>query len=561
MHPPELQQNIDKSIPKRHKQGMKTLLFLCLFAFLPLQGQTPVPELVSLRALNDSMMAQEKELNVLQAKFRANSDEHERSQIQTEINRLSKQLGDLRVQFQGIALSTDTSVYDAPVTSEFNLQREIEQLVQPLLSELKAATSDSREMETLRQNLALQQSRIETASQALANLDKLLATDPAPELASRLQELRTLWQGRLRDATNQRTVLGQQIELRETAKQSLLDRTRGAASTFVRTRGRNLFLGIFTFVLVFLSMKALHGRFSRLRFFKGRSFTPRLFNLMWTFASILGALIALMAVFNLVGDWFLLSLVIVFLLGVGWAGIKTLPQFLEQIRMMLNIGSIREGERLVFNDIPWKVDSIGFATRLVNPLLDGGILLVPTRLLLGLTSRQPGHVEEWFPSRVQDWVVLADGSLGRVATQNPANVQIVHPGGAQRVIPTPAYMAMSPLVLTPGFRCEFLFGVDYRHQDVATTVIPERMTKHLRETLSTRLGDALKQVRVEFAEADNSSLNFAITLDCSGDAAAEYTRIPRWAQAALVDLCTRENWLIPFPQLQIHSQPTAPAPA
>jgi hypothetical protein len=231
----------------------------------------------------------------------------------------------------------------------------VEQLIQPLLSELKSATSDSREKENLKRILVQQESRVESATKAIANLERLLAAAPPDEVTGRLTEMLKDWQGRLRDATNQRTVLRQQIEQREAEKLSFIDRTRGAARGFIRNRGRNLALAVVAFLFVFFCMRFLQSHFLRLNRTRRKAFATRLFNLIWNFASLILSLIAVMAVLNLAGDWFLLSLVLVFLIGVGWAGIKTLPQFMEQFRMMLNLGAVREKERLVLDQIPWKV--------------------------------------------------------------------------------------------------------------------------------------------------------------------------------------------------------------
>ncbi len=546
---------------------MRALLLLPLFLLLTLaRAQTPEPtaipppppDLLSLRALHDSLLAREQRQASLEAQLRAAPDEIARAPLLEELARIQSELSDLRRQFETIALATDISPFEQAPRETFDLQREIEQLIQPLLSELRSATAESRELDDLRRELARHESRHASAARALEHLDQLLAADPAPALLTRLTQLRSLWADRLRDAENQRTVFRQQLGRREADRLSLLERTRGAAGSFLRTRGRNLSLGLLAFLAVFLGMRSLEHRLRRLRPFRGRTFTPRLLTLLWNFSSLAAAFLALMAVFNLAGDWFLLSLVLVFLLGIGWAGIKTLPQFLEQVRMMLNIGAVRENDRLVHEGIPWRVARIGFQTRLVNPLLDGGELTLPTRMLVGLVSRPPGREEEWFPSRTGDWVLLPDGLLGRIAYQTPSSIQLVAPGGAQRLLPTPTYLALGPTILSTGFRLTFTFGIDYGHQPAATTDIPARMEQHLLHVLSERLGDNLAHLGVEFAEAADSSLLLAVVIDCKGPAAPEYPRIPRWAQAALVDLCTREGWNIPFPQLTLHRPNSTP---
>ena len=61
---------------------------------------------------------------------------------------------------------------------------------------------------------------------------------------------------------------------------------------------------------------------------------------------------ATLFVFNMRNDWLLLGLGVLFLMALGWILIKTLPGMVEQIMMLLNLGSVREGERVIFNGIP-----------------------------------------------------------------------------------------------------------------------------------------------------------------------------------------------------------------
>jgi len=535
----------------------------CLLLSLALPAQVPPAapmsplqsDIISLSALFESLSAKEREQDELHRRLQAAGDEVQRAAILAVLGKTIEEVQALRTQFQNIALSTDTSLFESPPESSFDLQSELEQLLQPLLAELKEATKESRELEQLNSQLDLQTRRQSTARNALANLDRLLAAEMDPALHQRLSELRNLWQTRFRDSENQLTAIRAQLDQRLAQRESVIDRTRGAATTFVRTRGRNLTLGVLAFLAVYLGMSKLYLLYRKFRPVKerNRSFSTRLFTLIWTLMGVLAAIGATLAVFNATGDWFLLSLTIVFLLGVGWAGMKTLPAFMEQFRMMLNMGAVKENERLLYEGIPWKVDAIHFRTRLVNPLLDGGELTLPTPMLVGLHSRPLGSREELFPSRDKDWVLLDDGTYGRVAYQNPAFVQIVQPGGSQKMFPTAAYLSMAPLVLSTGFRREIVFGLDYRHQAEITTVIPQKIKAHLQPFLDEKLGNGLQHLGVSLLEAAGSSLNLAVVIDCGPDLGQNWGMLPRWVHSALVELCTRENWSIPFPQLQIHS--------
>ncbi len=512
-------------------------------------------ELESLRALNDSITLREEKRDDLYAQRNAAIDPIQKEKLVPELEKVNKEIAELNFRLQSIAVRTDVSIFEDAPKKEFNWQDELGQLLEPLLAEINAATKDSRELGKLTSQLELNQERLAAAEQALKSLEPLLAESTDPELTSRLTQLQEKWQGLYDDAQNQITFAELQLKQREEDKQPAIEGAKAAASGFLKSSGLNLVLGISVFIIVFLVMGWIARAWNKYRPSrkKGRSFSNRLSSLLWTMLTMLLALGGLIGTFNARGDILLLSVSLLFLLGVGWGAMKTLPGMIELFRMMLNMGAVREDERLVYEGLPWKVNSISFRTELINPLLNGGVLTLPTRMLVGLLSRPLGTDEEWFPSKKEDWVILADGTYGKVSYQTPSSVQIIPPGGSQRVYTTLQYMELSPTVLSTGFRREVFFGIDYRHIADATSLIPETMEKHLQQTLENRLGENLQHLQVQLAEASDSALKLCIIVDCKGDAADQWPYLPMWIQMSLVDLCNQKGWSIPFPQLHVHT--------
>ncbi len=544
--------------------------FLLLFLFgLPLfaqdaAGADPLPpevpgnavrnDLVSLSGLLESLQARELQQDQLHARLQAAGDDIQRAAIRRELEATIAEVEDLRREFRRVALSTDISVFDTQQEEPFDWQQELVKFARPMLAVLENLTAESRELAELNEDLEIQTRRRDTARRALENLDRLLLGEMEESLRQRLSSTREMWQGRLRDAENRITSVQNTLDQRMAEREDPVGRARGAATNFIRTTGRNLTFGILAFVAVYMGMNLAYKLVRKFRPApkKGRSFSTRLFTLIWTLLGVVFGLGAMLAVFNLTGDLFLLSVTIVFLVGAGWAATKTLPQFIELFRMMLNMGAVKEDERLFFDGIPWQVESIGFKTHLINPLLDGGDITLPTRMFVGLHSRPQGKKEEWFPSRDKDWVLLEDGTYGRVTYQTPTGVQLTLPGGSQKVIPTEDYIKLAPRVLSTGFRHEIDFGIDYRHQADAVSMIPQAMQAHLQTVLEEQLGKALQHVQVDLREAADSALTYGIIVDCGPDAGQHWFMIPRRVQTALVDLCNQNGWTIPFPQLHIH---------
>ena len=125
------------------------------------------------------------------------------------------------------------------------------------------------------------------------------------------------------------------------------------------------------------------------------------------------------AVLYLFEDWVLLTLAIVFMMGLAWTSKSALPRIWGEMLLLLNMGTVREGERLSYNGIPWLVQSLNFSALLVNPELAGGRLRLPLHDLFALRSRSFEPEEPWFPSRLGDWVLLDDATLCKVILQTP----------------------------------------------------------------------------------------------------------------------------------------------
>jgi hypothetical protein len=283
-----------------------------------------------------------------------------------------------------------------------------------------------------------------------------------------------------------------------------------------------------------------------------RPFHLRAMDLLYRVVSVLSAILAVILVFYLFEDWVLLSLSIVFLMGLAWTVKNTLPRFLHQSRLILNIGPVREGERVVYQGVPWLVKKINFFSVLENPDL-GQTLRVPIEALMDLTSRPFQKHEPWFPCRKNDWVILSDGTRGGVTSLSHEMVELVLRGGATKVYQTSDFLGLIPLNLSMNFRLNIGFGISYSLQSIATGRVLEILDAHIRERLAAEdYSESLLNLRVEFAQAGSSSLDLVVIADFDGKMAPLYNRISRAIQRWCTDACTANDWEIPFPQLTVH---------
>ncbi len=107
--------------------------------------------------------------------------------------------------------------------------------------------------------------------------------------------------------------------------------------------------------------------------------------------------------------------------------------YLDTSKLMLNVGAVREGERMIYKGVPWRVKHINFHSLLENPDL-GITLRIPITEFSGKTSRTFDSGESWFPCRKNDWVILSDGTRGGVTHLSHETVELVLRGGAKRPI-------------------------------------------------------------------------------------------------------------------------------
>ena len=103
-----------------------------------------------------------------------------------------------------------------------------------------------------------------------------------------------------------------------------------------------------------------------------------------------------------------------------------------------------------------------------------------------------------------------------------------------------------------------VFGIDYRHQAVSTTEVPQKLTEHMERELRSLIGgDNLKNVSVELSEAGSSSLIYTVLADFSGKVAHRHSFLKRAIQRLCVDACNENGWNIPFNQLTLHQESPA----
>ncbi|MBI9090983.1 MAG: hypothetical protein JEZ12_17355 [Desulfobacterium sp.] len=489
------------------------------------------------------------------SQLKKSTSETEKANLTGELKKLDKMLASANVDFERIATGVDVGLFAEKKAEPFNWKNELISLVEPGIKELKRMTVKARQKTKLKDELSFYQKREPVAREANDNIRELILKTDDKNLKKDIKKLLPEWTGVANQIRNKLEITEMQLAEMEAKEQSLIDSTQDSIKNFFKTRGFFLFIALgacvglvlFLRFLYLVTMKLLPGYTA-----KYRPFHIRAIDLVFRVMTLVLTLFVLILVFYVFEDWVLLSLTIIFLMGVGWAAKNTLPIFWHQSRLMLNIGAVREGERIVYHGVPWLVKNINVFTRLENPYL-GVTLRVPIEEIMDQVSRTFHPKEPWFPCKRNDWVILADGTRGCVTSLSHEMVELVMRGGAKKVYQTADFLGQTPLNLSVNFRLKIPFGISYDLQAVSTNTVLATLDNYIRIQLAEEgYEESLLNLRVEFAEAGGSSLDLVVIADFNGELAPLYNRLSRAFQRWCVDACTENNWDIPFPQLTVH---------
>jgi len=508
--------------------------------------------LVSFVKLRDELRQDIKTLN---KQIDSAQSEAEKAKLRQELEKLESDLRTTTRNLENIAAGVDISRLRAEKEVEFNFQKEIFALLKPALDEMKEMTSHVRQKSDLREKIVFYEERLPVIEQALANVGRLQEQSKDESLKKSLKSTAGIW--RKQQAFMQTELQAARLELDklEATETSITEASQSYLKSFFQKRGlyltEALLLVLTILLLARMSYAAMQRYIPGFRK-KHRSFRVRLVELVHRVLTVLMVILGPMIVFYLVEDWVLFSLGILLLLGIALTLRQTLPRYWHQVQLFLNIGSVREGERILMDGLPWQVQQINVFCTLSNPVADIS-QRVPIADLIELKSRPAKPDEPWFPCKKGDWVILSDGVRGTVIGISNELVQLVERGGAQLTYQTGDFLANSPRNLATNFRIKETLGISYSFQKEVTTRIPETLHNYIqRRAEQEGYGEQLLNLRVEFAQAGNSSLDLAVIADFKGELGDLYNRLRRAIQRWCVDACSEYGWEIPFPQMTLH---------
>jgi hypothetical protein len=483
------------------------------------------------------------------------ADELDKAGIRQQIAELQQIVRELTDSFERTAISgVNLRSLDEAHQEEFDWHQELILIARPIIDSLKSATENPRRIAELRTSIGLYQQQLETTRKALEAVSRLEQHEKPPELAAAIAEVTASW---LRRNDEIEHALGNsQDELRflESEESRVFETMGIAVYEFILGRGLTLLLALVTGIALWYLMRTLRRLIrSRHQATAGRQQAAkfRLLAYGYHLLTIVLVAFAVLSVFYVRGDVLMLSLAIIALAMLALGVWRYLPGYISEARLLLNAGAVREGERVIYNGLPFRVDSLNLYSELRNPELEGAIRL-PMATLSQLVSR-PLTDEEWFPCHNGDYLLLPDGGFAQVLQQSVEFVRLRVMASIVQYA-TADFLHLNVKNLSrEGFAVVVTFGIDYQYQAISLTRVPDRLRTGLMDAFRhAELEDDLKNLVVDFSAAATNSLDYLIYATLDGRCAASYFSIPRMIQQTCVDICNQEGWTIPFTQVTIH---------
>jgi outer membrane murein-binding lipoprotein Lpp len=466
-----------------------------------------------------------------------------------KISKLSKHLKQLESNFHQLATDVHLDTFDAQKRQTFDWKDEVKQLIEPLVREIKQLTSRPREIDRLETQIETLQEQLNVAEKANNRINTIIPNIKSIPLQNEIDQIKNSWKNRYREIKTRLNITQQKLKQKQMKKKHLSEHLHELMQLFFRSRGRNMVFALLFFALTWFLMHQLQTKIHLTRPFQKhpRSVYIRTFDLIYWIATFLFSLVALLLVLYFCGDWFLLSLFIIFIVGIAWASNHALPRYWKQARIILNLGPVREGELVVYKGIPYRVSRINLASELTNDHLEGGIIQLPLKDLLDMRSRTIAMNECWFPTKKGDTIMLPEETIGTIITQTPEFVRIKLLGEQIKTFSTKEFLKRPPINLSDGFRIVAHMHFDEDHQSRLINKIIKNLTKSLQAEIEKQsFNKWVVSVKTLVSEVGPVAFQLKIIVNLKGAASLIYEDIKNVILVSCITTCNDNQWRISF---------------
>lgn len=529
----------------------------CIADNTPITDQNIMQRYADLSSLNDTVNYLTSQINSKNAELSKEYNETKKVKLEKEISELNSKLTASKISFANtiadVNLFSDDEENPSKPKEQQDLLKELQELLIPFIDSIKNATKSPRKIEKLRNQIEFIDTRNAQAEEALANISRIESMDQFKDVKKNIEVSKQMIQKVIADNNILKSMYKRDLDKAlkgQTSFFALADMIHG----FFATKGRNLLLALSTGIIVAFILRLLKRVFLRIKLFNKRQYTFRK-----TFNALYGIFIWVLSVFAGIGtlyimsDWFLFSLSLLILVAIFWSLKTYLPRFITEVKLIMDLGYVKEGQRIVWNNCPWIVKRLGMSVHLENEYLDSRIRILPIKEISPLYSRPIVENEPLFPSRSGDFVMLSDGTYGKILTQTCENVAIAPYPMIRMILPVQEYLSLKPRNYSNGFCVKATLSIDYKHQKDISGIeefLKNDLSSMLKENQSFPKEYFGKPI-IEFKEPSSSSLDLFVLVVCDGKLAPDYFKVCRLINSLLLKLCSKHELSIPFPHLQV----------
>ncbi|MCP4687096.1 MAG: hypothetical protein GY859_03540 [Desulfobacterales bacterium] len=514
-----------------------------------------VKNVETVRSIIQSMDQITKSIAGKQDALSAAVTEEAKETLTEETNKLGLRLKSLEHNLTIVTTGIDTDALYKKEEKEVDWNNELKLVFSPIFSELREITNQPRRMEKLRSEINHYEKRIPQITQGVEYIAKFKKNVRDANIRTRLEKSEAYWRQQGKEMTTGLDTARHQLFKLEKQKGSMLERINFIFESFIKQRGKNVLLVVVAFILTFFLLYLFRKVIMLINPFRYIIRYRYIAYLVDTFLYVLTFVIAILAVVFVLyirGDWLILGVIIIILAGVGWAMKNMLPQFIEQIKLIMNIGPVRLAERVIYNGIAWKVESIGIYCRLRNPLLTGGTLRLPLNDLIGMRSRPAKKNEPWFPCAEGDYVLINNKDRRQVLVQTPEVMEFSW-YDMRETMPTSAFLNEKIFNLSAApYWSGIMFYLAARHR-LDALKIGKILEKRTDEEMK-QFGAQYLETWAEFCElTEDSALGFMVWVRMDKDAGALYSRVKMTITQTALTAANENNWdIVRFSHIQLY---------
>lgn len=531
------------------------VLLLNLF-FIPTSfAATDTPNSTTEQLLTISTDLQDLQLkrDELLKEIKKEKDEEHKLELEESLKRTNAQIKEYSELFEKISLGgIDMTRFETPAkqivqqTSDYDWQKELIQIAQPVFAEMKKITDAPRKRDLLRLEQKEIDARLEQLNKGIVIFDEIQANDLPANAQKSLQNIKENWNNLHKELERERRLT--ELKLDElTTKEDFITRLTKGAWGFIKGRGLLLLITIASASIL------LYGFNRLLLLLESRekniiSTRWRIFILLYQIITILIISTIILAILYSSGDMVLFGVAILIILAFLVSSRNSIPKYFTKTRIFLNMGQAREGERVIYNDLPWKINRINLYTvYLVNPLLENGTMRLTIDHLNNMISRPIKMDETWFPTVVNDVVILPNGNAYKVQRQTPEYVYLIS-SGTELIYPSKDFIKDKITNITYGYYISTEFSICYNSIKGNIDDVIETLHTRLKTDIENNQPEAfklMKSLTVDFSRMnDNGNAVFMIALSMGSFATDYRSSILRTIQKGCMKVADDNNWEI-----------------